>query len=73
MSLTSPALVEAVSGLRYVIVFAGAFAITNIKPSWFREDFSRWVLVTKVAATALVVAGLVITGLGGGNVSAGPQ
>jgi uncharacterized membrane protein len=73
VSLTTPALVEAVSGLRYVIVFAGAYAITKMRPSWFREDFHRWVLVTKVAATALVVAGLAITALGGGSMSSGPQ
>ena len=65
VSLANPALVEAVSGLRYVVVFAGAFAITRLKPSWFREDFSRWVLITKVAATTLVVAGLVVSGLSG--------
>ena len=66
VSLTNPALVEAVSGLRYVVVFFGAFTITRLKPAWFREDFRPWVLVTKVAATGLVVAGLVITGMRGG-------
>lgn len=73
VSLTNPALVEAISGLRYVVVFAGAFAITRLKPAWFREDFRRWVLTTKIAATALVVAGLVISGMRGGQNGAGPQ
>ena len=73
VSLANPALVEAVSGLRYVVVFAGAFAITKLKPVWFREDFRRWVLTTKVAATALVVAGLAITGMQGGQSGSGPQ
>lgn len=73
VSLTNPAMVEAISGLRYVIVFAGAYAITKVKPDWFREDFRRGVLVAKATATALVVAGLVITGLHGGENSAGPQ
>ena len=63
VSLANPALVEAISGVRYVVVFLGAFAITRLKPSWFREDFRLPVLIAKVAATALVVAGLVITGL----------
>jgi len=72
VSLTNPAIVEAISGLRYVIVFAGAYAVTKLRPSWFREDF-RWpVLTAKVTATALVVAGLVITGLRGGNTAGGP-
>lgn len=61
VSLTSPALVEAISGVRYVIVFAGAYAITRLKPSWFQEDFRPWALAAKVTATALVIAGLVIT------------
>jgi drug/metabolite transporter (DMT)-like permease len=73
VSLASPALVEAISGLRYVIVFLGAYAITRLKPSWFREDFRPWVLTAKIVATALVVAGLVITGIHGGQNGAGPQ
>jgi uncharacterized membrane protein len=63
VSLANPALVEAISGVRYVVVFLGAFAITRLKPAWFREDFRLPVLIAKVSATAFVVAGLVITGL----------
>ena len=74
VSLTNPALVEAVSGLRYVIVFIGAYAITRLKPDWFEEDFHWRVLIAKVTATALVVAGLVATALRGGQAGgAGPQ
>ncbi|MGB6942268.1 MAG: DMT family transporter [Bryobacteraceae bacterium] len=63
VSLANPALVEAISGVRYVVVFLGAYAITRLKPAWFREDFRLPVLIAKVTATALVVAGLVITGM----------
>lgn len=74
VSLTNPALVEAVSGLRYVVVFIGAYAITRFKPSWFQEDFRWRVLIAKATATALVVAGLVVTALRGGHGGAGgPQ
>ncbi|HZU24055.1 MAG TPA: EamA family transporter [Bryobacteraceae bacterium] len=73
VSRANPALVEAISGVRYVIVFLGAYAITRWKPSWFREDFRGWVLAAKIAATALVVAGLVVVGLRGGRGAGGPQ
>jgi uncharacterized membrane protein len=74
LSRANPALVEAISGVRYIVIFIGAYAITMLKPSWFREDFRKWVLIAKATATCLVVAGLVLLGLhgrtGGG---AGPQ
>jgi len=73
VSRANPALVEAISGVRYVIVFLGAWAITSFRPAWFREDFRAWVLVTKMAATGLVVAGLIIVGLRGGEGAGGPQ
>lgn len=72
VSRANPALVEAISGVRYVVVFFGAYAITKWKPAWFQEDFRKWVLMAKVAATGLVAAGLVIVGLHGGD-SGGPQ
>ena len=67
VSLANPAIVEAISGVRYVTVFAGAYAITRLKPDWFREDFRRPVLIAKLVATMLVVAGLVFTGLQSGG------
>lgn len=73
ISKANPALVEAVSGVRYAVIFVGAYLVTQFRPQWFREDFSRWVLVTKVSATSLVVAGLVAIGLRGGAGAAGPQ
>jgi drug/metabolite transporter (DMT)-like permease len=67
VSRASPALVEAISGVRFVIIFVGAYAVTRLKPSWFCEDFRRWVLLAKVTATGLVVAGLVLVGLHSGK------
>jgi drug/metabolite transporter (DMT)-like permease len=63
ISLTSPALVDAITGLRYVIIFAGSYALTVLRPRWLREDFSGTVLFGKTIATALVVTGLVLIGL----------
>lgn len=65
VSRTSPALVTAISGVRYVVIFIGAYLITMIKPQWFREDFRKWVLIAKAVATCLVVAGLVFLGVHG--------
>jgi uncharacterized membrane protein len=73
VSRASPAIVEAIAGVRYVIIFVGAYAITMIKPSWFREDFRPWVLAAKATATCLVVAGLVLVGLEGGKGANGPS
>ncbi|HLH01499.1 MAG TPA: EamA family transporter [Bryobacteraceae bacterium] len=74
VSRANPALVESISGLRYVIVFLGAYAITRWRPAWFREDFRPWILATKALATSLVIAGLVLVGMQGGGVGAsGPQ
>lgn len=60
-----------ISGTRYVIIFLAAFAIIKSRPSWFREDFTRRALLIKVLGTALVVAGLILAGLHGGNTGAG--
>jgi drug/metabolite transporter (DMT)-like permease len=73
VSKASPATVEAISGVRYVIIFIAAYLITRFRPSWFREDFRRWTLITKAVGTCLVVAGLVLVGLHGGEASGGPQ
>ena len=67
ISLTRPALVDAVTGLRYVIIFGVSYGVTLLRPRWLREDFSGAVLFGKSAATALVVAGLVLVGLHGGG------
>lgn len=73
ISRTHPALVSAISGVRYIIIFVGAYGITKLRPNWFTEDFSKWSLTAKLAATLLVVAGLILVGLHGGQTGGGPQ
>lgn len=60
ISRANPAIVGAAAGVRYVVIFVGAYAITKCKPSWFREEFHGSVLVAKSVATALVIAGLIM-------------
>ncbi len=67
ISLTAPAIVDAITGLRYVIIFVGAYGITRMRPAWLRENFSGFALLGKIAATLLVVAGLVVLGLKNGG------
>ena len=71
VSRTSPSMVEAISGVRYVVIFIGAYAITQLKPSWFREDFGRRALIIKALGTGLVTAGLILVGLHGGSTGSG--
>lgn len=73
VSRANPAVVSAISGVRYVIIFLGAYGITKLRPKWFQEDFSTWSMTAKVVATLLVVAGLVVVGLHGGRTGGGPQ
>jgi len=73
VSRASPTVVEAISGVRYVIIFLGAYGITLWRPQWFCEDFGRRALTLKAVATCLVVAGLVLFGLEGGKAGAGPS
>jgi len=74
VSRTSPSMVEAISGVRYVIIFVLAWAITQWRPSWFREDFTRRALLVKALGTALVVTGLILAGLQGSSIgSRGPS
>jgi len=67
ISLGQPALVDAISGVRYVIIFLGALLLTRLHPDWLKEHFRGWQFVTKASATCLVVAGLVLIGISGGN------
>jgi drug/metabolite transporter (DMT)-like permease len=67
ISLAHPAIVDAISGVRYVIIFLGALLLTKLKPMWLEERFRGWQLFTKAAATALVVAGLVMVGIAGAD------
>jgi drug/metabolite transporter (DMT)-like permease len=65
ISLAHPAIVDSISGVRYAIIFLTAYLLTRLRPEWLKEDFRGEQLVTKLAATCLVVAGLVIVGLQG--------
>ncbi|HEX5411833.1 MAG TPA: DMT family transporter [Terriglobia bacterium] len=67
VSRTHPAIVDAISGVRYVVIFFGALLLTKFRPQWLKEDFHKWQLASKCAATCLVVAGLVLVGLSGGK------
>ncbi len=73
VSRANPSLVQAISGVRYVTIFIGAYLVTRFKPSWFRENFRGWALVAKATATCLVVAGLVLIGLHSGAGGGAPQ
>lgn len=57
-----PALVEAINGMRYVIVFIAAFAVTRLLPGLLNETMRGWKVYSKIAATILIILGL--TGLG---------
>ncbi len=70
ISRANPAVVDSIAGVRYALVFVGAFVLTTSRPRWLKEDFSRRALVLKTIGTALVVAGLVLVGLSGGDTSA---
>lgn len=63
ISLAHPALVDAISGVRYIVIFIGALWLTRIRPSWLKEEFHGWQLLGKIVATGLVVAGLVLVGM----------
>jgi uncharacterized membrane protein len=63
ISRGNPAIIDAISGLRYVIIFVGAYLITKLKPAWMCENFRPRVLIGKSVATALVVAGLALLGV----------
>lgn len=65
ISRTSPAMVSAIAGVRYAVIFVGVYLITRVKPEWLQEDFRRRVLIGKSIATGLIVAGLVLLGLEG--------
>jgi drug/metabolite transporter (DMT)-like permease len=63
VSLEHPALIEAVGGFRFVVIFIAALALTRIKPHWLREKFHGWTLAVKIIGTAFIIAGLAGLGL----------
>lgn len=60
ISLTHPAIVDAISGVRYAIIFLGAILLTRVRPDWLKEGFKGWQLAVKSIATIFVIAGLVL-------------
>lgn len=64
VSLASPAVVSAISGLRYAIIFLGVFYLTRFHPRILHEHYRGWALRAKLLGTLLVIAGLVFVGLG---------
>lgn len=65
ISLTHPAIVDAISGVRYGIIFLGALVLTKFRPMWLKESFNGRQLAIKSAGVCLVIAGLVLVGLKG--------
>ncbi|HKW99925.1 MAG TPA: DMT family transporter [Bryobacteraceae bacterium] len=64
ISRASPVIVDAISGVRYALIFLSVYLVTRMKPKWLKEDFRRRALIGKSIATALVVAGLVLVAEG---------
>lgn len=73
ISRTHPSIVQAISGVRYAVIFIGAYLVTRFRPNWFRENFNPRALTLKSIGTCLVIAGLVLVALKGGGGAAGPQ
>ena len=65
VSLASPAVVSAISGLRYAIIFVVVYYLTKFHPSVLHEQYRGWALTAKTIGTLLVILGLVFVGLGG--------
>ena len=60
-------MVEAISGVRYTVIFVGALAISLVRPEWFQENFTGTILAAKLAATTLIIAGLAVVGVHTGD------
>jgi len=73
IDLAHPAVVDAISGVRYAVIFLGAYLLTQLRPQWLEENFRGWTLVGKAMATLLIVAGLVLLGLRGKGENSGPS
>lgn len=72
ISLTHPAVVSAIAGVRYVVIFTGALLLTKFRPRWLKENFRGSQLFTKTLATSMVIAGVLLVALSG-NRSAAPS
>lgn len=70
ISRAHPDLVSAISGVRYATIFIGVYLLTKFRPQVLKEAFTGWTLTAKSIATALIIAGLAVTGLGGNGSTA---
>lgn len=59
ISLTHPAVVSAIAGVRSGTIFFLALILTKFRPKWLKESFRGWQRLTKAGATLLVIAGVV--------------
>jgi len=71
VSRTHPAIVSAISGVRYAVIFVGALLLTKFKPDWLKETFTGTILVIKTVGTGLVIAGVAIAGVSGAKSTSG--
>src|SRR5262249_31937826 len=69
VSEAHPAIVQAITGVRYVVIFLGAYGFTRLRPDLLSEDFTRRAFLGKTVGTLLIGAGLVLVGLRGGKAS----
>ncbi len=73
ISHAHPALVSAISGVRYATIFLGVFLLSKFRPTLLKEEFTGWTLTAKSVATSLVIVGLAITGIWGGATTSKTQ
>jgi drug/metabolite transporter (DMT)-like permease len=71
VSRAHPALVSAISGVRYAAIFIAVYLLTKYKPNWLKEVLTGWTLTMKLIATLLVIAGLAVVGAAGGHAGGG--
>jgi drug/metabolite transporter (DMT)-like permease len=69
ISETHPAIVQAITGVRYVVIFVGAYGLARLRPDLLKEDFTKRAFLGKSTGTLLIAAGLVLVALKGGKVS----
>lgn len=60
ISVNATAIINAMQGLQYVFLLAGVIVLTKFFPKVLKEKMSPRILIQKVAATALIIVGLVI-------------
>ncbi len=59
IAIGNVAIINAMAGLQYVLVFIFIFLLTKIRPTLFSEDFTKKEFAVQTIAIALIVTGLV--------------